>query len=94
MLQTFLSFRVCQNLGYLSFGIYTMHIIIKDSLLDPIIHPWTVTVFGDKWFGSTVARTLNTIAVFWAADYFARVDGLLVKAGRWVEECCFLPVER
>ena len=68
-----------------------MHVIVRDSFFYHVERPWTARTFPDSqsWLTGVPGNIANTLVVFWMADYFARVDGLVVRLGKRLEECCF-----
>jgi peptidoglycan/LPS O-acetylase OafA/YrhL len=92
-LQYPLTTRLSQHLGYLSFGLYVLHVPVRDALYYPYIREWQWRTFPDNpsYLVAVPGCVLNTLVVCWGADYFARGDGLIVKFGRWVEHKLFLP---
>ena len=72
-----------------------MHVIVKDSFFSRVERPWTASLFPDSqsWWTGVPGNMANTLVVLWMADYFARVDGLVVRLGKRLEEWCFEKVD-
>ncbi|KAH6662808.1 acyltransferase family-domain-containing protein [Halenospora varia] len=89
ILQTPLNWNFCQYLGYCSFGIYVMHILVVWSfwrlILDPLRNQW----LGGAMWTFAPCLLINYAAVLWAADIFSRVDAKVVRLGRWIEKRVF-----
>lgn len=77
-----------QYLGQLSFGIYVMHVPIRNSLYHAL-DAWDMNHLRNSAFGFLLIYVLYIMLVLWVADYFTRIDCKVIAFGRWVEEKCF-----
>ncbi|KAK6376001.1 hypothetical protein LTS17_007251 [Exophiala oligosperma] len=91
MLQIPFEWGFSQYLGDISFGVYAMHNTINWALYMPIVDPWQKRHFGTQsyWSGA-LGELFTALVIIWAADYFTRIDELVVKAGRWLESKTFI----
>ncbi|KAI1621161.1 acyltransferase family-domain-containing protein [Exophiala viscosa] len=77
-----------QYVGKLSFGLYVMHLLVVRSFWDgPLnqLRSWLGN--GQKSYCFTYV--IFMLLVFWAADYFIRVDRHIIAFGRWLERKTF-----
>lgn len=82
-----------QYLGELSFGIYAMHIIVVGCLYQPVLEPLRQQHLGESAVAHIPGIIITTIVVLWTADYFTRVDRMVVRAGRWLQTKTFIEWE-
>ncbi|KAK5193001.1 hypothetical protein LTR99_010630 [Exophiala xenobiotica] len=82
-----------QYLGDLSFGIYAMHIILIHAVYKPVILVWQKQYLGDSTVAYIPGAVALTLLVFWAGDYFSRVDKKIVQFGRWLQAQLFVKWE-
>jgi peptidoglycan/LPS O-acetylase OafA/YrhL len=88
-LQTPFNWSFSQYLGELSFGIYAMHILVRDSLFLPVLNPWRVKYLGEGLLAVWFIEAVATLCVLWLADYFTRADKLVVRLGKRIESATF-----
>jgi len=90
MLQTPFEWGFSQYLGDLSFGIYAMHNPILWSLYLPIVEPWRAVHLGDGYWSGLPGIVFTTLVLLWVADYFTRIDTVVIRVGRWMEAVAFI----
>lgn len=88
-LQRPFEWSLSQYLGDLSFGIYAMHRLVVNSLYDHVLNPWRARHLGSSWPAYIPGGILTTVLVLWAADYFTRLDNLVIRFARWVQAKTF-----
>ncbi|EXJ93618.1 hypothetical protein A1O1_02010 [Capronia coronata CBS 617.96] len=93
MLQRPFEWRFSQYLGDLSFGIYAMHWPIVYGFYRTVVEPWRATHLGESHLARLPGALLTAVIVLWAADYFTRLDKLVVRSARWVEKKTFIKWE-
>lgn len=89
MLQIPFEWGFSQYLGDLSFGIYAMHNDVLWALYTPIVEPWRAAHLGDGYWSGLPGIIFTTMVLLWLADYFTRLDTLVVRAGKWLETMTF-----
>lgn len=89
LLQKPFTWSFSQYLGELSFGIYAMHVLVKESYFKPILNEWRVRVLGEGFLGVLFIEFFATLVVLWMADYFTRADRVVVNIGKWLENKTF-----
>ncbi|KIW14599.1 hypothetical protein PV08_07383 [Exophiala spinifera] len=82
-----------QYIGDLSFGMYAMHVILLYSVYQQTILVWQVTYLGDSTLAFLPGALAITLLLIWVADYFARVDKIIVHFGRWLQAKSFVKWE-
>lgn len=92
-LQTPFTWSFSQYLGELSFGIYAMHVPIVWSLYKGVLEPFRQLHLGQSTFAYLPGPILTAIVVLWAADYFTRIDRIVVRLGRVLETKTFVKWE-
>lgn len=92
-LQKPLEWGFSQYVGELSFGIYAMHIIVVGCLYRPVLEPLRQQHLGESAMAHIPGVIITTIVVLWTADYFTRVDRMVVRAGRWLQTKTFIEWE-
>ncbi|KEF56358.1 uncharacterized protein A1O9_07939 [Exophiala aquamarina CBS 119918] len=90
MLQIPFEWRFSQYLGDLSFGIYAMHNSLLWVLYTPIVEPWRASHLGDGYWSGLPGIVFTTLVLLWLADYFTRIDQIVVRVGRWLETMAFI----
>lgn len=90
MLQIPFEWGFSQYLGDLSFGIYAMHNSLLWALYTPIVEPWRAVHLGDGYWSGLPGIVFTTLVLLWLADYFTRLDNLVVRAGKWLETMTFI----
>jgi hypothetical protein len=91
VLQKPLHWRYSQYLGDVSFGIYAMHIPLAIGPYFQVMIP-----LREKWMGNwPVVKyipgfVLFSLMVLIAADYFERVDKMVIRFARWLQNKMFV----
>ncbi|KAK4946359.1 hypothetical protein LTR10_014557 [Elasticomyces elasticus] len=88
-LQRPFNWGVSQYIGKLSFGIYVMHLLVARVFWDVPLHDLRIWLGGGQK-AYCVAYVIFMFLVFWAADYFIRVDRHIIAFGRWLEKKTFI----
>lgn len=85
-----------QFLGELSFGIYAMHQTVRWVVWEPVLVPWLTNFWAagrpDVWVGFwklLPGYLIMSCLVLWAAEGFRRVDTVIVRLGRKLQDYCF-----
>jgi peptidoglycan/LPS O-acetylase OafA/YrhL len=88
-LQTPFRWSFSQYLGELSFGIYAMHVSLVRGLYRKGILVWQVRYLGNSAVAYIPGMLVLSLCVLWVADYFTRIDRLVVAFGRWLQSRLF-----
>ncbi|KIW21345.1 hypothetical protein PV08_01925 [Exophiala spinifera] len=78
-----------QYLGRLSFGMYIMHVIVQMGLYERVLNPAREVFLGESLLSYCVIYVPFMIVVLWVADYFNRMDRLVINFSRWLEKRLF-----
>ncbi|KAK5058590.1 hypothetical protein LTR84_010853 [Exophiala bonariae] len=78
-----------QYIGDLSFGIYAIHVLWIDVLYLKVLVPWQAIYLGDSYPAYIPGILVLSICMMWSADYFRRVDRLIVNLSRWLQTISF-----
>lgn len=81
-LQTPLKWTVSRYLGDISFGLYAMHLPFGRGIKDLYLDPWRESHLGDSYWAHALVTVTITLIVITAADYFTRIDRLIVGSGK------------
>ncbi|KAL2415393.1 hypothetical protein ABEF91_005293 [Exophiala dermatitidis] len=90
ILQRPFEWRFSQYLGDLSFGIYAMHWPIVYGPYRLVIEPWRAAHLGESHLARLPGALLTALVVLWVADYFTRVDKMVVRSARWLQNKTFI----
>jgi peptidoglycan/LPS O-acetylase OafA/YrhL len=89
-LQIPFTWNLSQYLGDLSFGIYAMHQLVMWTLYKHVLDPLREQYLGEGTWARVPGMLVYWMAVLWAAEGFMRIDGRVVRAGRWLQRRAFL----
>jgi peptidoglycan/LPS O-acetylase OafA/YrhL len=84
-----LNWPLMQYFGEVSFGVYTMHLLVLWCFWRPVLEPIKL-----RWLGEGMAANLPFwvvfwVAILWAGEGFCVLDKLVVKGGRWMQNWLF-----
>lgn len=94
ILQTPLTWGLSLYVGELSFGIYAVHNTLLWVLYYELMAPWKKIYYPNAHWVYVPITVVMTVVIFWAADYFARVDKKIVAFGKWLQHESFVEWER
>jgi peptidoglycan/LPS O-acetylase OafA/YrhL len=94
ILQKPLTWGISLYIGELSFGIYAMHNSLLWVLYYGRMAPWKEAHYPDSHSIYIPITIGMAFVVFWAADYFTRIDKKIVASGRWLQNKTFGKWER
>jgi peptidoglycan/LPS O-acetylase OafA/YrhL len=85
--------KFSQYLGDLSFGIYATHQLVMWTFYKHVLDPLREQYLGESTWARTPGMFVYWIAVLWAAECFMRIDGRVVRLGRYLQRILFLKWE-
>lgn len=88
-LQRPLSWKISRYLGDISFGLYAMHVPFGMGIKNLYLDPWREAHLGESNWAYILVALIDTFIVITAADYFTKVDGLVVRAARRLQNKLF-----
>ncbi|KAK5061477.1 hypothetical protein LTR84_008021 [Exophiala bonariae] len=94
ILQRPLTSGISLYVGELSFGIYAVHNTLLWVLYYELMAPWKKLHYPDSQWIYIPITVVMALVIFWAADYFARVDKKIVAFGKWLQHESFVEWER
>lgn len=92
-LQRPLTSNFSQYLGDLSFGIYVMHQLVLSSLYLNVLDPLREQYLADSNWARVPGIIVYYLVILWAAECFMRIDGRVVRLGRYLQSVSFLKWE-
>lgn len=94
ILQKPLTWGISLYIGELSFGIYAVHNTLLWVLYYELMGPWKKAHYPDSDLIYVPITIVMALVIFWAADYFTRVDKKIVAFGKWLQHKSFVKWER
>lgn len=88
-LQAPLKWRFSQYVGDLSFGIYAMHPLIGMSTFGQGVSALRESLLGHSYPAYIPEVLIYYLACFIAADYFVRIDKIIIRSARWLQTKAF-----
>jgi peptidoglycan/LPS O-acetylase OafA/YrhL len=88
-LQRPLSSKVSRYLGDISFGLYAMHVPFGMGIAQLYLNPWRETHLGESNGAYIFIALIDTFIVITAADYFTKVDRVVVRGARQLQTKLF-----
>lgn len=88
-LQRPLSWKISRYLGDISFGLYAMHVPFGMGIKNLYLDPWRQTHLGESNWAYIFIALVDTFIVVTAADYFTKIDGVVVRAARRLQDKLF-----
>jgi peptidoglycan/LPS O-acetylase OafA/YrhL len=84
-----LRWDISQYLGELSFGMYVMHVLIMWSLWYITVEPFRADYLGGSWLACNGVYVVYFCVILWAAELFSRIDSMVVRFAKWLQEKAF-----
>lgn len=84
-----LSWKVSRYLGDISFGLYAMHVCFGMGIRTLYLEPWQKKYLGESSPAYIFIAIIITFIVVTAADYFTKLDRMVVRYSKQVQDQFF-----